>query len=364
VDAAELLRLNLLSPMVLAFALGVVATVVRSDLRFPDALYTTLSIYLLLAIGLKGGVALATTPFTLLWLPAAATLAVGVASPLWVYGLLRSLGRFAVPDAAAMAAHYGSVSIVTFIACQAFLDRAGVPYEGFMATLVALLEVPAILIALVLARSIMSRDAARQPSTSGAPTHVAAIHATATGADVVDRAPPSVTPSPAATPWRAIVGEVLAGRSIVLLAGGLVIGAASGPAGMARVEPFFVTPFEGVLTLFLLEMGLVTGRRLGELRAVGPFLLGFGVLVPLLHGFLGIALGPLVGLSIGGTAVLAVLFASASYLAATAAVRLGLPEANPSLYLTASLAITFPFNLIVGIPLYLRVAQALGGGSG
>jgi uncharacterized protein len=119
-----------------------------------------------------------------------------------------------------------------------------------------------------------------------------------------------------------------------------------------------------VLTLFLLEMGLVTGRRLGELRAVGPFLLGFGVLVPLLHGFLGIALGPLVGLSIGGTAVLAVLFASASYLAATAAVRLGLPEANPSLYLTASLAITFPFNLIVGIPLYLRVAQALGGGSG
>ncbi|MFO7546916.1 MAG: sodium-dependent bicarbonate transport family permease [Trueperaceae bacterium] len=156
-------------------------------------------------------------------------------------------------------------------------------------------------------------------------------------------------------------GEVLAGRSIVLLAGGLLIGAAAGPTSMARVEPFFVAPFEGVLTLFLLEMGLVTGRRLGELRAIGPFLLGFGIVMPVLHGLLGVALGPLVGLSLGGTTVLAVLFASASYIAATAAVRLGLPEANPSLYLTASLAITFPFNLVIGIPLFARATQALWG---
>jgi uncharacterized protein len=338
VDALELLRLNLLSPMVLAFVLGVIATVVRSDLRFPDALYTTLSIYLLLAIGLKGGVALATTPLATLWLPALATVAIGSVTPLWTFALLRRLARFNVPDAAAMAAHYGSVSVVTFIACQAFLDRAGVPYEGFMATLVALLEVPAILVALVLARSIMTRQAAE--ASAGSPAALAAV------------------------PWRALLGEVLAGRSIVLLAGGLVIGAASGPAGMARVEPFFVTPFEGVLTLFLLEMGLVTGRRLAELRTVGPFLIAFGIVLPLLHGMLGVAIGPLVGLSVGGTTVLAVLFASASYLAATAAVRLGLPEANPSLYLTASLAITFPFNLIVGIPLYARVAQALYGGAG
>jgi uncharacterized protein len=329
VDALELLRINLLSPMVLAFALGVTATLVRSDLRFPDALYSALSIYLLLAIGLKGGVALATTPPAQLWLPALVTVAVGAATPLWCYGLLRGIGRFGIADAAAVAAHYGSVSVVTFIACQAFLDRAGVPYEGFMATLVALLEVPAILVALVLARSALVRAG--------------------NGGEAIA--------------WRPLVGEVLAGRSIVLLAGGLVIGAAAGPAGMARVDPFFVTPFEGVLTLFLLEMGLVTGRRLGDLRAIGPFLLAFGIVVPVLHGLLGVLLGPLVGLSLGGTTVLAVLFASASYIAATAAVRLGLPEANPSLYLTASLAITFPFNLIVGIPLYARIAQALWGGS-
>jgi hypothetical protein len=327
VDALELLRLNLLSPMVLAFALGVVATLVRSDLRFPDALYAALSIYLLLAIGLKGGVALSATPLAQLWLPALVTVVVGAATPLWSYGLLRGVGRLSIPDAAAVAAHYGSVSVVTFIACQAFLDRAGVPYEGFMTTLVALLEVPAILVALVLARSALARGGGR-----------------------------------GAIAWRPLLGEVLAGRSIVLLAGGLVIGAAAGPVGMARVEPFFVTPFEGVLTLFLLEMGLVTGRRLGELRAIGPFLLGFGVVMPVLHGLLGVALGPLVGLSLGGTTVLAVLFASASYIAATAAVRLGLPEANPSLYLTASLAITFPFNLVIGIPLYARAAQALWGG--
>jgi len=327
VDALELLRLNLLSPMVLAFALGVLATLARSDLRFPDALYAALSIYLLLAIGLKGGVALSTTPLVQLWLPALVTVAVGAATPLWCYALLRGAGRLSIPDAAAVAAHYGSVSVVTFIACQAFLDRAGVPYEGFMTTLVALLEVPAILVALVLARSALARR--------GASGTIA---------------------------WRPLLGEVLAGRSIVLLAGGLVIGAAAGPAGMARVEPFFVTPFEGVLTLFLLEMGLVTGRRLGELRGIGPFLLGFGVVMPVLHGLLGVALGPLVGLSLGGTTVLAVLFASASYIAATAAVRLGLPEANPSLYLTASLAITFPFNLVIGIPLYARAAQTLWGG--
>lgn len=338
-EALELLRLNLLSPMVLAFALGVVATLVRSDLRFPDALYTTLSIYLLLAIGLKGGVALATTPLALLWLPALATVAFGVATPLWTYGLLRSIGRFGVADAAAMAAHYGSVSVVTFIACQTFLERAGVPYEGFMATLVALLEVPAILVALVLARSIMTKQAANEALAHGA------------------------TGGPPAAPWSTLLGEVLAGRSIVLLAGGLVIGAATGPEGMARVEPFFVAPFEGVLTLFLLEMGLVTGRRLGDLRTVGPFLVAFGIVVPLLHGMLGVLIGPSLGLSIGGTTVLAVLFGSASYLAATAAVRLGLPEANPSLYLTASLAITFPFNLLIGIPLYARAAVWLWGGT-
>ncbi len=332
-DALELVRLNLLSPMVLAFALGIVATLVRSDLRVPDALYAALSIYLLFAIGLKGGVALAATPPSQLWLPALATLAAGSLIPLWTYALARHVGGWNVADAAALAAHYGSVSVVTFVAAQAFLDRAGVPYEGFMATLVALLEVPAILVALVIARRAM-RAATTADNGAGGGEGMGAV-----------------------------LREVLAGRSIVLLVGGLLIGAATGAQGAERVAPFFEAPFEGALTIFLLEMGLVTARRLGELRRAGAFLLGFGLAAPLVHGVLGAALGVMVGLSAGGATIFAAMLASASYIAATAAVRLALPEANPGRYLTASLAVTFPFNLVVGIPLFARVAQALAGGA-
>lgn len=324
-DAFELVRLNLLSPMVLAFALGLVATLVRSDLRVPDAMYTALSIYLLFAIGLKGGVALSATPVAALWLPALATVFAGAATALTSYAVARYIGRWNVPDAAAIAAHYGSVSVVTFVAAQAFLDRAGVPYEGFMPALVAVLEVPAILVALVLARRATSER-----------THGG---------------------------FGATVREVLGGRSVVLLVGGLAIGLATGAEGALRVAPFFVAPFEGALTLFLLEMGLVTARRLDELRRGGAFLIAFGLLVPAVHGVLGAALGLAAGLSPGGATIFATMLASASYIAATAAVRLALPEANPGRYLTASLAVTFPFNLVIGIPLYARVAQSLAGGA-
>ena len=324
----ELVRLNLLSPMVLAFALGIVATRVRSDLRLPDAAYATLSIYLLFAIGLKGGVALRTTPPGELLLPAAATLFAGVAIPLAGYALARRVGGWGVADAAALAAHYGSVSVVTFVAAQAFLDRAGVGYEGFLPTLLAILEVPAILVALVIAR----RAQARAGGGSG-------------------------------TPWSETLREVFTGRSIVLILGGLAIGAAAGEPGMARVEAFFVAPFEGALTLFLLEMGLVTARRFDDVAKAGPFLVAYGLGAPLVHGTLGVALGLAAGLSPGGTTLFATLLASASYIAATAAVRLALPEANPGRYLTASLAVTFPFNLVVGIPTYARLAAAWGGGA-
>lgn len=314
--ALELVRINLLSPIVLAFALGIVATLVRSDLKFPDELYAGLSIYLLLAIGLKGGTALAQTPLELFWLPALATLGLGVGIPLWCYAILRRLGRFEVPDAAALAAHYGSVSVVTFIASLSFLDAIGSPAEGFMPTLVAILEVPAIIVALVIARmSVGGRGS-----------------------------------------WGAVLHEVVAGRSVLLLLGGLAIGFFSSPAGLAAVSPLFVDLFQGALALFLLEMGMVAARRFRDLSRVGVFLLGFGIVMPLLHGALGVWLGTLSGLSLGGSTVLGVLAASASYIAAPAAVRIALPQANPGFYLTAALAITFPFNLTIGIPVYYAMA--------
>ncbi len=316
-SALELIQLNLLTPVVLAFFLGMAATLLRSDLKMPDELYQGLSIYLLLAIGLKGGVELSAAAPREFLIPAGGAVLLGLAVPLWCYALLRKIGRLTVADSAALAAHYGSVSAVTFLATLAFLAALGVPHEGFMPALLAIMEVPAIVVALLLARSRV----------------------------------------PERTPWRELAREILTGKSILLLAGGLLIGLITGREGFAKVEGFFVTPFQGVLALFLLEMGMVAARRFGDLRKVGWFLVGFGIVMPLLHGALGIYVGKWCGLSMGGSMILGVLAASASYIAAPAAVRLSLPQANPTYYLTASLAITFPFNLTFGIPLYYAFAR-------
>jgi hypothetical protein len=321
----DAVRANLLSPAVLFFALGVLAAVVKSDLRFPEQLYAGLTIYLLVAIGFKGGVAFADAGFAEVWLPAAAAIALGALIPLWSYPILRFWGRMSVVDSAAIAAHYGSVSAVTFIAATNYLTAVGQPFESYASAFLAVMESPAILVGVLLGKRAVPK--------SGLPA--------LTGSS------------------RQVLHEALFGRSVVLLVGALVVGGLSGAGGMAKVEAFFVTPFQGVLALFLLEMGLVAGRRLGELRKVGVFLLGFGVLMPLVHGFIGVVLGHWTGLSLGGATLLGVLAASASYIAAPAAIRLSLPEANPTLSLTAALAITFPFNLTLGIPYCLAVARWL-----
>jgi uncharacterized protein len=317
VDALDLATTNLTSPPILAFALGIIAALIRSDLRLPEPIYIFLSIYLLLGIGLKGGVALSETSFAEIWAPALATLVIGIAIPLWIYPFLRKVGRFSISDAAAIGAHYGSVSVVTFTAAIAFLDLVEEPYEAFMPTLVALLEVPAIVVALMLAKMRLG------------------------GGDSFGSA----------------MQEVLSGRSIVLLAGGVAIGLIAGVRGAEQVEPLFVDLFVGVL--FLLEMGIAAGRRIGDLRDAGVFLVTFAIVVPVLHGAVGVVVGNAVGLSTGGSTVFAVLIASASYIAAPAAVRIALPDANPGYYLTAALAITFPFNLAVGVPLYYQFATWL-----
>lgn len=311
----ELVLSNLLTPMVLAFALGGIAARIGSDLKLPDAIYAALSIYLVLAIGLKGGAALSESSLGEVALPALAVLALGSATPLWCYALLRRLGGFGVVDSAAIAAHYGSISIVTFMAGIAYLDNLAVPYEGFVAAFAALLEIPGIVVALVLA----ARGGERSLGEG--------------------------------------LRETLTGRSVVLLAGGLAIGLLSGSAGLEKVAPFFVDPFQGALVLFLLEMGRVAASRLRDLRSSGMFLLAFATLLPALHGLLGVVVGAWAGLSEGGSFSLGLLAASASYIAAPAAVRLSLPDANPSLFLTPVLAVTFPFNLTVGIPLFHAFAR-------
>jgi len=320
----DAVRANLLSPAVLFFALGLIAALTKSDLKFPESLYTALTIYLLVAIGFKGGVAINDAGLAQVWLPALAAMTLGALIPLWTYPLLRFGGKFPAVDAAAIAAHYGSVSAVTFIAATNYLKAVNQPYENYATAFLAVMESPAILVGVVLGKLATSK--------SGAPDMIS---------------------------LKAALHEAIFGRSIFLLVGALIVGFLCGQPGMDKVEPFFVTPFQGVLALFLLEMGLVAGRRLEDLKKVGPFLLAFGVVMPLLHGCLGVWFGQLTGLSLGGATLLGVLAASASYIAAPAAIRMSLPDANPTYYLTASLAITFPFNIALGIPIYFAVARRL-----
>ena len=320
----DAIQANLLSPAVLFFALGIMATLVKSDLKFPEALYTALTVYLLTAIGFKGGVAIAEAGLGAVWRPTLAALLLGTLIPLWTYPVLRYAGRLSPVDAAAVAAHYGSVSAVTFIAATNFLREVNEPFENYASAFLAVMESPAIIVGILLGKAAQRERGA--------------------------------TLGPAA---RMALREAVFGRSVLLLVGALVIGTLSGKRGMANVEGFFVTPFQGVLALFLLEMGMVAARRLGDLKKVGLFLLAFGIAAPLAHGVIGLLAGHAAGLSLGGTTLLGVLAASASYIAAPAAMRLALPEANPTLYLTASLAITFPFNITLGLPLYYAVARWL-----
>jgi hypothetical protein len=322
----DLLVHNLLSPVILAFGLGVVAKLVRSDLTIPPALSQTLAIFLLLAIGMKGGAALDAAPLSQVVTGVVATILLGCAIPLSTYVLTRRLGGFSNADAASLAAHYGSTSAVTFLASIAFLTAAGDAPEGFMPALLAVMEVPAIMIALLLLRRYDSGDSSADPAAS-----------------------------------RQAFAHVLSSKSILLLLGGMVIGWAAGREGMAEVKAFFVEPFKGVLCLFLLELGMVAAGQLADLRSRWRFLVPFAVLAPLVHGTVGVLAGHLAGLSPAGATVLGTLAASASYIAAPAAMRIANPQANHGLALAASLGVTFPFNLLVGIPVYHAIARGLSG---
>lgn len=308
--------MSTLDPVVLFFLLGLAAGLLRADLRLPPAIYEFLSILLLLTIGLKGGVELAGQPFGALLPQMLAVVLMGILLPLAAYPVLRFAGRLARADAASIAAHYGSVSVGTYAVAVAYLAYRHVAFEEYMAVFLVLLEMPAIVVGILLARGI-DRD----------------------------------------TRWRLMAREVLLGKSIVLLLGGLLIGWAAGAEGIRPVEGLFFDLFKGVLALFLLEMGLIAASQVGSLRRHGLFLIVFGIAMPLVAGALGAGLGWMLGLSVGGTALLATLAASASYIAVPAAMRLSVPEANPTLSLTASLGVTFPFNILAGIPLYHRLAE-------
>jgi hypothetical protein len=309
-----------LDPVIWFFVLGIAAGVARADLRLPAAIYEFVSTVLLLSIGLKGGVELARDTGGLSAVELGGILLLGFLLPLPAFAVARRIGRLSRADAASLAAHYGSVSVGTFAVVVSYLAARGISFEGRAPVWVVLLEVPAILAGIVLARGLQG--------------------------DVA---------------WGRLLRELFLGRSIVLLLGGLAIGWLAGPEGTTSIQPLFFDLFKGILALFLLEMGLIAASHVPTLRRHGIFIIAFGIAMPLAAAVVGAMAGRLLGLSPGGMTVLATLAASASYIAAPAAIRTAVPEANPALSLTAALAVTFPFNIIVGIPLYERLATYLHG---
>lgn len=316
-SSLEIAISNLTSVSVLVFALGFLAARFNSDIRIPEPVYQIISVYLLFGIGLKGGVSLYHSGSSGIIKPIAATLVLGVLIPFLAFVILTRLKRLSEVDRGSLAAHYGSTSLVTFTAALVYLENSNVEYEGFATALLTIMEIPGIVVGIFLASRHLNRSIS----------------------------------------WGESLKEILLGKTVFLLVGGLLVGLIAGDAGYNRVVPFFVDLLPGILALFLMHLGFLAGSRVGVLKEVGGGLIVFAIGFPLVAGTLGVLGGYLAGMSVGGATVLGVLCASASYIAAPAAVSIAIPEANPALTITSSLAITFPFNLIVGIPTIYAIAQ-------
>lgn len=318
-SSATLAINNLTSVAVLTFVFGFFAARLKSDVRIPEPVYQVISVYLLLGIGLKGGHSLHGTHVNSFIGPALATVALGVLIPLiayWTLGFIKTLSQI---NRGAIAAHYGSTSLVTFSAALLFIENNGIKVEGYATALLTLLEIPGLIVGIYM----------------GSRSHASEVK------------------------WRKTLLEVFLGKTILLLVGGLIIGFVTTQTGYEKVKPFFIDLQSGILVLFLLHLGYMAGSNWLEIKKTGKQLIIFGVLFPVFSSLLGLIAGKFVGLSMGGAAILAVLCASASYIAAPAAVSVALPKANLPLALTSSIGITFPFNLVVGIPLYVECAKLI-----
>ena len=320
---------NLTSPPLLFFILGVAAALLRTDLEIPEQVAKLLSLYLLMAIGFKGGVALSTSDLNA-EVATGLSLAImmSILVPIVAFFVLKR--RYSIADAAATAATYGSISAVTFVTATSYLDSNQVEWSGYLVAAMALMESPAIIIGLLMFR-LYNKDIAIDQAFSA----------------------------------KELFRESFLNGSVFLIVGSLVVGWISGPAGKEQLAPFVNDIFIGVLCLFLLDMGMVAMRRFQDMmddtKSVNLFgLLGWGLIIPICSAAVAIGLAAVVGLKLGDAVLLVVLSASASYIAVPAAMRLALPEANPSTYLTMSLAVTFPFNLLIGIPMYHQILEYIG----
>jgi hypothetical protein len=309
-----------LDPIIGFFIIGILATLFGSNIKLPSAISDFISFFLLITIGLKGGIELSKENPTEILAQIFLIASIGLILPLLAYPILKKWGGFTKFNAASIAAHYGSVSIGTYAVALAYLESINVSYEAHTPLFVVILEIPAILVGILLAKG---RSLGKN--------------------------------------WKALLHEVFANKSVVLLFAGLLLGWVCDPVGLEKIKPLFFDLFSGVLCLFLLEMGIVAATEVHAIKRHGVFLVGFGIAMPIVAGTLGVSFGWLAGLSIGGTTLVGVLAGSASYIAAPAAMRMSVPEANPAIPLGASLGVTFPFNVMIGIPIYYNMAQFIHG---
>lgn len=371
-DIFAIIQANLLTPIVLFFILGIIAARIKSDLRIPDAISSMLPIYLLAAIGLHGGIEMRRTGFEAMILPMLAAIALSLAMTLYHYQILRRLGKFNIFDSYALASTYGAVGAVTFSVGLSFLRSQNIESEGFMAAILAVLEPISFILSIFLVNSAVAKSMKKKenqafPDKQNQNSDMTSDQKKEMVEHVDDKHyRPVTTVESAENPgtkssMRAILHETLAGKSIVILLGSIVIGYVIGEQGFASIEILFDELFFGALVIFLLEMGVVAGQRLSDIRKVGPFLIIFAIAIPTINGIIGVIVSTYLGLSIGGAVLFGTLMASASFIAAPAIFRTAIPKANPSLYITSALGITFPYIVIGLLPVLLILSTMLHG---
>ncbi len=344
----ELIQSNLLTPVVLFFILGIVAARIKSDLKIPEAISEFLPIYLLAAIGLHGGMEMRTTGFANMLIPLLAAIALSLLMTLNHYQILRRLGKFNIFDSYALASTYGAVGAVTFSVGLSFLKNQGVTSEGFLTAILAVLEPISFVLAIFLTNMAVSKMVQKKRQTlQKDPQNDLSTYAELESGTSHNKS------------FYHVLRESITGKAIVILLGSIIIGYLVGKEGFLPIKLLFEDLFAGAIVIFLIEMGIIAGRRLDDIKNVGPFLVGFSIVIPTVNGIIGVAVSTFLGLSVGGAVMFGLLLASASFIAAPAVLRTAIPQAKPSLYITSALGITFPYNIIVMLPIMFTISSYL-----
>ena len=344
-DILQLIQSNLLTPIILFFLFGIIAARIKSDLKIPEAISEFLPIYLLAAIGLHGGIEMRNTGFENMLIPMLVAIGLSLLFTLNHYQILRRLGKFNIFDSYALASTYGAVGAVTFSVGLSFLKNQGVSSEGYLAAILAVLEPVAFILAIFLTNMAVAKQirAKKQSFTTD------------------DTSDIDVGLQGTKTKLSQVLHESVTGKAIVILLGSIVIGYIIGEDGFSSIQIVFDEMFTGAIVIFMIEMGIIAGQRLGDIKKVGIFLIAFSIIMPTFNGIIGVLVATVMGLSLGGAVMFGLLLASASFIAAPAVLRHAIPQANPSLYITSALGITFPYNIIVLLPIMFAVSTLVHG---